>query len=143
MKKRLVVMKFLFYCIVSFLASRLYAVSIDLSRVRIVVPEGATTNALRAAEELEFHLKLVAGERMPSDDGVCFVVGERPLEAPPAKDFQSCAKFAGGSLYFWGDEQPHGINLSRGPLFAVYEFLTIFVSKMPIRQNWEEIYNIY
>lgn len=116
-------MKFLFCCIVSFLASRLCAVSIDLSRVRIVVPEGATTNALRAAEELEFHLKLVAGERMPSDDGVRFVVGKRPSEASPAKDFQSCAKFAGGSLYFWGDEQPHGINLSRGPLFAVYEFL--------------------
>ena len=52
-------------------------VVIDLVTARIEVADRQHPTHKLAAEELERHLALIAGERRPSRDGFAFVIGRR------------------------------------------------------------------
>ncbi len=96
---------------------------VDLRTARVVCCNTNDADSVMAAAELEKHLNMVVGERTPQADGFVFAVGEKPLDAPPPKVFESCARVDGKRLCFWGEAAEHGVERSRGPLFAVYEFL--------------------
>lgn len=104
------------------------AVPIDLSAVRVSVAQPKNASVALAAQELEKHLALIAGRRQPSPNGVEIVLGASPAgEAAPAA-FTSHGRFAGGRLYFWGDDAicepgPGYRQQNYGTLFAVYGFL--------------------
>ncbi len=95
----------------------------DLRTATVLCCDTNSTNCVAAAKELEKHLALIAGARTPSPDGIVFAVGERPADAPAPAVFESCARVCGKRVCFWGEEAEHGLESSRGPLFAVYEFL--------------------
>ena len=99
------------------------AEEVDLASVCVTLATNASESCRLAATELEKHLALVAGARCPEKDGWRFAVGERPAGEPSANRFESRAKVAGRTLFFWGDEGTYGLESSMGPLFAVYEFL--------------------
>lgn len=96
---------------------------VDLRTVQVVCCDTNSPGCRQAAAELEKHLGLVAGKREPAADGWTFAVGKRPAgESEPAA-FVSEAKVVGRTVCFWGEEAEHGEESTRGPLFAVYEFL--------------------
>ena len=95
------------------------AVTLDRATAQIDV---RGKNFEPAAQELEKHLRLIAGER--TGQGDCqFIIGARPEGTPPPGAFESFARVCGGKVYFWGDEAQRGMTRAKGALFAVYEFL--------------------
>ena len=57
-------------------------VEIDLVTARIEIADRDHPTQMLAAEELEKHLALIAGERRPSKDGFAFMIGSK---APDGK----------------------------------------------------------
>ena len=96
---------------------------IDLRTARITVADIGNKSQKRAAEELEKHLSLIAGERSPVDGGCEFVIGRVAPGKCAAKDWESHAFFDGKTVYFWGDDGGAGERVRCGSLFAVYGFL--------------------
>lgn len=93
----------------------------DLAEAKIEM-KGNSEDVKLAAQELEKHLSLIAGERK-GGGGCAFVVGGRPDGAPAPTNFESFARVCGDKVFFWGDDATHGSTHSKGTLFAVYEFL--------------------
>ena len=104
-------------------ASTATADEVDLRTVQVVCCDTNSPGCRQAAAELEKHLGLVAGTREPAADGWTFAVGKRPAGEPEPAAFVSRAKVVGRTVCFWGEEAEHGEESTRGPLFAVYEFL--------------------
>ncbi len=102
-----------------------FAVEIDLSKVRVQI-SGETQDALDfAGSELAKHLELACGAKSDGT-GVAFVIGARPDGEPEAAPFESHAKVCGDKVWFWGDDQPDEkgpCGRRPGTLFAVYQFL--------------------
>ena len=96
---------------------------VDLRTVQVVCCDTNSPGCRQAAAELEKHLGLVAGTRKPVAGGWTFAVGKRPAGEPEPAAFVSKAKVVGRTVCFWGEEAEHGEESTRGPLFAVYEFL--------------------
>ena len=96
-----------------FYEARLSSVAIETGR------KTKWTNDARA--ELERHLSLVAGGAFSSartGARLTIVLGEVPPGAEAPRPHTSYAKFVGGRLYLWGDD-----DRAPGTLFAVYGFL--------------------
>ena len=109
-------------CIAAFGAAS--AAEIDLVTARIEVNDPKNPTQKLAAEELEKHLKLVAGERRPAKDGYRFIIGQKPLGGKDASDWMSFAQAADGAMYFWGDDTRISKgDAHKGSLFGVYGFL--------------------
>ncbi|MBR4652625.1 MAG: hypothetical protein IKO72_04630 [Kiritimatiellae bacterium] len=106
--------------LVSALSAR--AVEIDLCAARITVENRENGTQARAAEELEKHLALIAGERKPAAGGFEFVIGRVAPGKVAAKDWESHAAAVDGKIYFWGDDGD-GRRARPGSSFAVYGFL--------------------
>ena len=96
---------------------------IDLRTARITVADRESVSQRRAAEELEKHLSLIAGERNPATNGFEFVIGRVAPGRQAAREWESHAVVAGDNLYFWGDDGKPGEKSRYGTLFAVYGFL--------------------
>ena len=117
--------------------------TVALKDVKVTVAEDASKWSKIAAKELKKHLELISeagtlGEQTPSrgnDGGAAFefVVGVKPEGEAEPQAWDSKAKAIGDRIYFWGEEGLHGNGndesdacgtaVSKGPLFAVYEFL--------------------
>lgn len=95
---------------------------IDLRTARITVADRESRSQSLAEEELEKHLRLIAGGRSPATNGFEFVIGRAAPGKAAAKDWESHAAAADGRLYFWGDDGGGG-KTRYGSLFAVYGFL--------------------
>ncbi len=99
-----------------------HAGEIDLRTARITVADPESKAQKMAAEELEKHLALIAGERHPVAEGYEFVIGRVAPGMDAAKAWESHAFASGKTLYFWGDDRSAGEG-GRGSLYAVYGFL--------------------
>lgn len=93
--------------------------TIDLRTARITVADPTNVMQVRAAEELEAHLKLIAGTRTPATNGFVFAIGRVAPGQAMVGAFESRAMAKDGTLYFWGDDAEN----HPGTLFAVYGFL--------------------
>ena len=103
-------------------------VEIDLVTARIEVADRKHPTHRLAAEELEKHLALIAGERRPSKNGFAFVIGKRAPGGKDAPEWTSLAEITPDAVYFWGDDgKPEKgkkrIKPRHGSLFAMYGFL--------------------
>ena len=103
-------------------------VEIDLVTARIEVADRKHPTHKLAAEELEKHLALIAGERRPSKDGFAFVIGRKAQSGKDAPEWTSLAEMTSTAVYFWGDDGKKEANAKRikarhGSLFAMYGFL--------------------
>lgn len=97
-------------------------VEIDLVRAKVVCANPSSALCRRAVDELERHLLLIAGRRMPEGPFV-FSVGERPQGEAEPGPCESRARVCGDRICFWGDDSGEGRDSRKGTLFAVYEFL--------------------
>ena len=97
-----------------------HAVEWDMSKVSVVMPKKVHPNHELVREELEFHLKHVAGTLAPGRDFQMFV-GVTPKGAPKAKKGDAYCVIEKNRIYFYGDEgskkKPY-----HGSLMAVYTF---------------------
>ena len=103
-------------------------VEIDLVTARIEIADRDHPTQMLAAEELEKHLALIAGERRPSKDGFAFMIGSKAPDGKDAPEWTSLAEITPNAVYFWGDDtkpqKPNKRNKVRnGSLFAMYGFL--------------------
>ena len=112
---------------------------IDLRKARITVVNPANRNQKIAAEELEKHLLLIAGERKPAKDGFEFVIGRIAPKGTAAKAWESHAMVDGGTLYFWGDDGELSENRGRGSVLAVFGFLDELLGVKWVRPGDEGI----
>jgi hypothetical protein len=86
------------------LAAEKNTVEIDLVTARIEIADGKHPTHKLAAEELEKHLSLIAGERRPAKDGFAFVIGRKAPGAEDAPEWTSKAALSSSAAYFWGDD---------------------------------------
>ena len=103
-------------------------VEIDLVTARIEVADLKHPTHRLAAEELEKHLLLIAGERRPAKDGFAFMIGSKAPGGKDAPEWTSLAELTSNAVYFWGDDgKPEKgkkrIKARHGSLFAMYGFL--------------------
>lgn len=106
------------------IAVRAETCEIDLATARIEVTDPKNTTQRLAAEELEKHLRLLAGTRHPAKDGYRFVIGRKPSGAEDAAAWTSYARPADRAMHFWGDDtQVTKGDAHKGSLFGVYGFL--------------------
>lgn len=110
------------------LAAEKNTVEIDLVTARIEIADGKHPTHKLAAEELEKHLSLIAGERRPAKDGFAFVIGRKAPDAEDAPEWTSKAALSSSAAYFWGDDgterdRKGRIKPRHGSLFAMYGFL--------------------
>ena len=109
-------------CMVAAVAVVGIAGEIDLRTARVTVVDPANKSQRMAAEELEKHLALIAGDRMPVSNGYEFVIGRVAPGHAAAKEWESLASATDKALYFWGDDAA-AAGQRCGTLFAVYGFL--------------------
>lgn len=108
-------------------AESVKSVTIDLVTARIKIANAANSSHKLAAEELEKHLLLIAGERRPSKDGFAFMIGSKAPGAEDAPEWTSLASVTPQAVHFWGDDGTRDrkgrIRARHGSLFAMYGFL--------------------
>ena len=101
--------------------------TIDLATARIEVADVENQSQKVAAEELERHLALLAGERRPAADGFAFRIGTKAPGAADASAWTALAQVAGETVYLWGDDEmkpgKKRPEVHHGSLFAAYGFL--------------------
>lgn len=110
------------------------AKTFDLAEIAIRMPEQAKPGVAKAAEELKYHMGLIAGSRVADKAALTFVFG-RPEDASEAEPFESRYRVDGSTVWLWGDDgggsSPLGYGYDRGKkrrrrhgtLFAVSLFL--------------------
>ena len=103
-------------------------IEIDLTTARIEIADKKHPTHRLAAQELEKHLALIAGERRPSKKGFAFVIGRKAPSAADAPEWTSKAAVSTDAVYFWGDDGVERDGKGRikprhGSLFAMYGFL--------------------
>lgn len=113
------------------MASRSFALVIDLGSANVQVRHPHVDTVALAGDELTKHLEMACGTR-PDGTGVAFVLGERPSGEPEPKPFESHVKVVDGKVWFWGIDNPLAVEgderfpddeRSKATLYAVYEFL--------------------
>lgn len=101
-----------------------HGMEIDLATAGIEVACPTNESQRLAAQELEKHLSLIAGKRSPKPGAApVFVIGRGAPGCGEAKEHESHAREAGGSIYFWGDDSGIRSMQRWGTLFAVYGFI--------------------
>ena len=114
-----------------------HAVEWDMSKVSVVMPKKVHPNHELVREELEFHLKHVAGTLAPGRDFQMFV-GVTPKGAPKAKKGDAYCVIEKNRIYFYGDEgskkKPY-----HGSLMAVYTFFRKYYNLRYLRPGNEWI----
>ena len=105
-------------------AMQLSAAQWKMGEVSIVMPGNPNKNQLRARQELEFHLKFVAGKLIPGKK-FTMVIGSAPHWAPKAKPDESIYIIDGNTIYFYGDDGTEK-RPKRGSQLAVYTFFKKF-----------------
>ena len=104
----------------SFLSCTVSADIVDISSAEIVRAKKENPQQKFAADELEKHLKLIAG-RVGDGEGLRFVFGK-----PSGVKGEAYAAFAmrkGNTIWFWGDDNGKKRFPYYGSAFAVYGFL--------------------
>lgn len=71
---------------------------VDLRTARIAVADPENRTQTRAADELEAHLKLIAGTRTPATNGFVFAIGTVVPGQAAAGAFESRAMVKDGTL---------------------------------------------
>ena len=101
--------------------------TIDLVTARIEVADRENPSQRIAAEELEKHLALLAGERRPAPDGFAFRIGTKAPGAVDTPEWTSLAQPTADAVYLWGDDgtkiKKNRYRVRYGSLFAAYGFL--------------------
>ena len=99
----------------------LSAGEMDLSSVVIRRRVRENPQQVRAAEELERHLRIVSGSKLGTE-GVCTFVFGRPDGEPAPAAYSWHAKRSGSKVWLWGDDRGSKRYPFFGSAFAVYEF---------------------
>ena len=109
----------------------------DMSKVSIVLPAKEHPNFKLTKQELEFHLKYVAGTLAPGKDFKMHI-GTRPKAAPKAQKGDAFCYIDKNDIYFYGDEgskkRPY-----HGSLMAMYTFFRKYYNLRYLRPGNEWI----
>ena len=130
-------MKRVFLLLAAVLLFPAFAADWDMGKVTVVMPKKAHPKYQLVKEELEFHLKHVAGTYAPGNEFKMFI-GQAPKGAPKAKKGDAWCVIDGKNIYFYGDEgskrRPY-----HGSLMAVYTFFRKYYGLRYLRPGNEWI----